>query len=59
MDWITLGALALIAAVAIFVARRSSRGRRPSNPGDPEDRDALQLEQDDTRRRTSWEGSGL
>jgi hypothetical protein len=61
MDWITVGALALVAAVAIVVAWSVNRASRP-RPSDPHDRDdleALEWEHDAIKRGTPPEASGL
>jgi hypothetical protein len=61
MDWFTAGALIIIGVAAVLIAWWASRlGKaRRSNPGDPDDLDVLQRKQDDIRRGTSWENSGL
>ncbi|SFN89543.1 hypothetical protein [Mycetocola miduiensis] len=61
MDWFTIGALVVIGAVAVLVARWVSgvSGSRRSSPGDRDDLDTLEWKHDDIKRGTSPENSGL
>lgn len=61
LDWFPAGALIIIGVAAVLIAWSATcLGKtRRSKPADPDDLDVLRRKQDDIRRGTSWENSGL
>lgn len=58
MDWITIGALALIGVVAILISWLSSRWHR-QEPSETSEAEALRTKQQDINKGASWQNMGL